>query len=191
MSDFPRELTADNIEGAISRYLTLVSQVALINASASGLDLLRELKRGTIGVGPYPDVSLFEAANRIMTDLVILYGVRWLLRSSAFAFKAYHVEYGHDNKNAFDITASAGNKKLQGEAFNVAKQFFQTKKAKMLRKLKGSKGAGSIRMLVFNDDAVRNASALAPRQGHIYIVVDLGSGDCRSLPADLRELASR
>ena len=29
-----------------------------------------------------PDVALFEAANRIMTDLVILYGVRWLLKDT-------------------------------------------------------------------------------------------------------------
>ena len=59
-----------------------------------GIELIRELKRGKTGIGPYGDVSLFESANRIMTDLVILHGVNWLLNESGLDFHEYRVEYG-------------------------------------------------------------------------------------------------
>jgi len=42
-----------------------------------GLRLFQYLKRNQVGLGPYPHVTLFEAANRIMTDMVILKGIKW------------------------------------------------------------------------------------------------------------------
>ena len=38
-----------------------------------------KLKREKIGRGPYPEVSIFETSNRIMTDLVILFGIKKIL----------------------------------------------------------------------------------------------------------------
>jgi hypothetical protein len=66
------------------------------------------LKREAVGAGRYPNVTLFEAANRIMTDVVMLNGVRWLLKDEVFPFRAYTVEYGHGNEGAHDIEASEG-----------------------------------------------------------------------------------
>jgi hypothetical protein len=57
----------------------LVETIRASVAGMSGLRLLKALKRDQVKVGPYPHVTLFEAANRIMTDMVILYGVKWIL----------------------------------------------------------------------------------------------------------------
>jgi hypothetical protein len=70
-----------------------------------------------------------------LSDLVILYGVKWLLDNNTFPFESYTVEYGNENKNGFDICATGNGKTLIGEAFNVAQSFFQTKKSTMLKKL--------------------------------------------------------
>ena len=89
---------------------------------------MTSLKREKLDHGPYRDVTLFEAANRIMSDLVILKGIRWLLDEKVFPFDAYTVEFGNENRNGFDIRAEQGGKTLVGEAFNVAPSFYPVKR---------------------------------------------------------------
>jgi len=79
-------LSRENIDQTLVEYVTSIECLGESVAALRGVRLLEALKRDIVGIGPYPAVTLFEAANRIMTDLVILYGVRWLLRNAVFPF---------------------------------------------------------------------------------------------------------
>lgn len=73
-------------------------------------------------MGPYPGVTLFEAANRIMTDLVTLHGVAWLLKNKVFPFDSYAVGFGNENDLGFNIRAGGvDGETLVGEVSNVAR----------------------------------------------------------------------
>jgi hypothetical protein len=117
-----------------------------------------------------------------MTDLVILYGVKWLLNHGAFPFDSYTVEYGHGNKQGFDITACANGRTLIGEAFNVAPSFFQIKKNSMLKKLRGPSAKADFKIVMFNQDAVAAAYVPKPRNNEFFVLVEVGTGDARTIP---------
>ncbi|MDZ4710965.1 MAG: hypothetical protein SGI89_01410 [bacterium] len=156
LADIPRELNKGNIEEAIKDYKILLQDIPLKIEESNLLDLLIKLKRSEIGKGPYAHVSIFEAANRIMTDLVILFGVKKLL-SGEFPkltmFTNFTVEFGNENKNAHDILSKAKGKKLAGEAFNVAPSFYNGKKSKTIKKLLESTQNADHLILLCNADS--------------------------------------
>lgn len=152
-----RELNILNIDKAIADYLELLKQVPVLVEADNVLSFLTKIKREKVNSGPYPHVTLFEAANRIMTDLTILYGIEELLKGTQFQelkFNSYKVEFGNENYNCFDIEANEDGKELVGEAFNVAPSFFQGKKASALKKLRKSGDKNKIILLLYNADAV-------------------------------------
>ena len=176
------KLTAQNIDAAIERYCSRIASVGETIKGKKGLELFQALKRDEIGSGPYPNVTLFEAANRIMTDLVILYGVKWLLKESELPFNSYEVEYGHNNNNDFDIMASNGNVSLIAEAFNVAPSFFPIKKAAMLKKMREGSPNATYKALLINEDALEGPYNPRPRIGEFFVFISVGSGEGRLVP---------
>lgn len=177
-----RNLTHANIDGLLEVYTAKAEAVGDSIAGLKGVALLNSLKRGSIGVGPYPKVALFEAANRIMTDLVILYGVKWLLRNTGLPFLLYTVELGHENHGQHDIVAEADGKVLVAEAFNVAQSFFPIKRASAIRKLRSSAARSDYRVIVCNHDCVAPTYAPRPRVGECFLFVDIGSGCANVVP---------
>jgi hypothetical protein len=171
------ELTARNIDNEITRYHGLIKNIAVPSVGLKGVGLFTYLKRHRVKTGPYPDVTLFEAANRIMTDLVILHGVKWLLSTNAFPFASYLVEYGNEAVNDHDIMATARGQSLVGEAFNVAPSFFQVKKRAMLQKLRASNNTADYKLIMANSDAVRRGYRPKPGLREYYLFVDIASGD--------------
>ncbi len=143
-------LSRTNVDALITEYAASTGSLGESIAKLKGLRLLEALKRDVVGTGPYPGVTLFEAANRIMSDLVILHGVRWLLNHDVFPFDSYTVEYGNENRNGFDIRAAASGSTLIGEAFNVAQSFFQNKKNAMLKKLRDPAATADFKVIMFN-----------------------------------------
>jgi hypothetical protein len=135
-----------------------------------------------VEIGPYPHVTLFEAANRIMTDLVILKGVRWLLDKRSFPFDEYLVEYGNEDSNEHDITAVQSGKRLIGEAFNVAPSFFQGKKTAMLKKLRNAGESIDFKIIMVNADAVNEDYLPKVKDREYYLFVDVESYEARLLP---------
>jgi hypothetical protein len=125
---------------------------------------------------------LFEAANRIMTDLVILYGVRWLLKHAFFRFDTYIVAYGNDNRQGFDIRATSDGLELIGEAFNVAPSFFQGKKSSMLKKLRRAIPRADFKLIMFNHDAVRSQYVPETQEGLFFVMVTVGTDEARMVP---------
>jgi hypothetical protein len=128
-----------NVDEIIRDYRESMADVGKVVREQRGRELLSALKHDAVGAGPYPNVTLFEAANRIMTDLVMLHGVRWLLKHEMFPFREYTVEYGHGNEGEHDIVATEGGKALIGEVFNVSRSLFPMKKAASLKKLRASR----------------------------------------------------
>jgi hypothetical protein len=49
-----------------------------------------------------PNVTVFDAASRIITDLVMLHGVRWLRQHRTFPFHTYTVEFDYGNEGDHD-----------------------------------------------------------------------------------------
>ena len=175
LPNIPRELTKANIDQAIENYKKLLDDIPISIKANNVLELLKVLKRSSLNSGPYPNVSIFESANRIMTDLVILFGVKKLLNGAIkdIEFEKYKVEFGNENLNDHDIVAYDSNKRLIGEAFNVAESFFQTKKAKSLKKLRESQKDNEIIILLYNSDAVKNVYNPKNKSNEYYISVDI------------------
>lgn len=171
-----RLLNIKNIEEAISNYESSIEGIGESIADLRGVSLFQCLKRDKVGLGPYPHVTMFEAANRIMTDLVILKGVHWMLRSDAFPFDEYLVEYGNEDSNDHDISAQQSGKRLIGEAFNVAPSFFQGKKTAMRKKLRANNGNPDFRVILANSDAIKESYAPKVLEKEYFIFVNIKSG---------------
>ena len=176
------ELNAENIDSEIRAYVKQVESLRILSLHGSNLEILRRLKREPLQSGPYPGVSLFEAANRIFSDLVILYGVRHLLSMCSIGsihipFKSYRVLLGVKGGN--DISASYNGRRLIGEAFNVSPSFFPQKKSKMVKKLREDEKA-DYRIIMFNDDAVKKPQDYIEKSsenGMIYLPVNIYDSD--------------
>jgi hypothetical protein len=175
-------ISRTNVDQIIAEYTESVENLGASIADLRGLRLFKALKRDPVGAGRYPGVTLFEAANRIMSDLVILHGVKWLLNHHVFPFDGYTVEYGNEDKNGFDIRAAANGKTLIGEAFNVAQSFFQTKKNAMLKKLRDPAATADFKIIMFNDDAVQPNYVPKPQDKEFYVVVNIDAGAVKVVP---------
>lgn len=175
-----RVLTADNIEREIANFAATLNGLGTGITGLDGIPLLDAIKRTPLQAGPYPGVTLFEAANRIMTDLVLLYGVRFLLNQKELPYNSYTVEFGNEDNNGFDVTAHDGARWLAGEAFNVAPSFFQLKKSRMVAKLSTAREEDATdTILLFNHDAVD--SSYRPFAGTLdrQLAVDVATGEAR------------
>jgi hypothetical protein len=173
--ELPRSINKRNINEVISAYKEMLGEIPLTITATTAFQLLKKLKRDEIGKGPYPDVSIFESSNRIMSDLVILFGTAKLLNGSVkeLDFDEYRVEFGNESSNEYDITAIKNGKKLKGEAFNVAPSFFQGKKTKMLNKLRRNAKPNDILLIMFNADAVDSGYTPKRRNNEYYLPVEI------------------
>lgn len=170
-------LNKNCIDGEIGHYLAKLSEVKEpVRREANTQDsyrLLKFVKRRPLGVGPYPDVSLFENGNRIFSDLVILFGVKRLLYElgSQFPFTEYHAALG--TEQGMDVEAHEKSASLAGEAFSVARTFFPTKKRSALKSVLDYDA--EYKLLLFNSDAVVNPIDwdLKKEQGVCYLTIDV------------------
>jgi hypothetical protein len=174
-----RTLNLQNIDSELRNYMSSIGTVGHMVHGLKGVELFRYLKREKVKSGPYPHVTLFEAANRIMTDLVILKGIKWLLDTRPFPFDEYVVEYGNENNNVHDISANKKGFCLYGEAFNVAPSFFQVKKSSALKKLRSSHIQSDYKLIIANSDAINNSYSPKVQEGEFYVFVDVESGESK------------
>ncbi|GAH53157.1 unnamed protein product, partial [marine sediment metagenome] len=75
-----------------------------------------------------------------------------------------------------DLTAISGNRRLVGEAFNVALSLFQAKKSSTIKKLQSDKKA-DYRLIIFNADAVASPDNYLEKSemSMLYLPVDIWS----------------
>jgi len=171
-------LDSKNIDREISQYLEAVNQIELPTPQEDVLAFIDSLKRKSLDSGPHPGVSLFEASNRIMSDLIVLFGVRQLLTQGAVGhirlpFREYEVRLGV--KGGWDLEAAAEGQRLIGEAFSVAQSLFQQKKRSMQNKLLQSVKRADYRLIIFNADAVKSPDYYKEEseQDMLYLPVDV------------------
>ena len=190
MYELPKKLNSKNIESVIAKYNVFLENLPVKVEEANSYKLYKLLKREKKSYPPYLSISFFEAANRIMTDLVIIHGVKKLLETKIFCgiettFSEFLIEYGNesttndDGEVGHDIYAVSLDEKyiLKGEAFNVAKDFFQAKKSKMLKKLRESTKDKDkeILILLYNSDAVNPTYQNKKVEKEEHFVINLDS----------------
>ncbi|MSQ13882.1 MAG: hypothetical protein EXR47_07130 [Dehalococcoidia bacterium] len=169
-----KQLTSKNIEFELAQYRQQMRSIQLFANDGNILRYLWDLKHRPLGSGPYLKVSLFETANRVFSDLVILLGIRQLLCDRhvggiALPFECYDAALG--TTHGLDITAEQGTKKLVGEAFHVAQSFFPTKMGSVREKLETSRA--DFKLVLFNSDAPKKLIKPGRQDnGLIYVPVE-------------------
>lgn len=122
------------------------------NTTDSIIFLKRKISETPKTIGIYKNITVFEAANRIATDLVIINGILQLLNSELKDIKQktkFSIRLGNkhiDGKGDFTI----GDK--EGEAFNVANSFFRTKYYKTTSKWE--KSESNLSYIFVNQEAI-------------------------------------
>ena len=108
-------------------------------AEGRSIDMIKYFKRTVANeihqIGPYSGISVFEAANRIASDLVIINGVLQLLKDGKEPVDAV-ITVRLGNKHVKDRGDFTINNK-EGEAFNVAASFYSGKLSYTNRKWLG------------------------------------------------------
>ena len=175
MSQIAQSLSADNIDQMIERHTDSIRALAVPIAQLAGLSLGSSLKRTPARIGPYPRLSLFEAAHRIMSDLVMLHGVKWLLKSGLFPFDAYRVE--RDRRGGLDVLANnESGAHLVGGALNVSRSSFQKRKRAVLDTLGDKRCDADFRVLMVNHDAIGRDAIRALPSRHWLLAIDVQDG---------------
>lgn len=119
--------------------------------------LLQVLKRDSFTIGPYINITIFEAANRIASDLTLLEGVLQLFKNKSITGSAIvKLRLGTmQEKGKGDFSVFDSGNELQGEAFDVAPSFFKIKLYKTLKKWNDDK---TFKYVVFNSDCLDDSS---------------------------------
>ena len=127
--------------------------------SGTYFEMIHYLKRKDINnpqkIGPYQNITIFEAANRIASDLVIINGIIQLVQNNPSLKNAsFTVRLGilHE-KGKGDFTIHFGDKDFEGEAFNVAPSFLNVKLRNTISKWNKDENVGKLKYILVNDEA--------------------------------------
>lgn len=125
------------------------------------IGLIKHLKRDLFKIGPWENITTFEAANRIASDLVLLKGLEELIENDFKARFNIRVKVflgnSHDKTNPGDFIIYDGNNVWRGEAFNVAPSFYKEKLRKTRRAWENrpNKKNDKFRYILINNDVVK------------------------------------
>ncbi|WP_353161978.1 hypothetical protein [Myroides odoratus] len=120
------------------------------------IDSIKFLKRKNSAnitiIGPYKNITVFEAANRIASDLVIINGLLELIETKSEYQKAtFTLRLGITNHRGHgDFTISLDNQDYEEEAFNVAPSFLKAKLRNTINKWKDS---SKLMHILINEDS--------------------------------------
>ena len=104
-----------------------------IKATKDIFQLIQNIKRSPEKIGPYQHMSVFEALNRIGSDLVLLSGAENLFKCEVQPQKIL-LRMGNTQGFDFEVIYE-GNKIVYGEAFNAASSFCKNKMRQAIHKL--------------------------------------------------------
>jgi hypothetical protein len=138
---FEKPLSKKAFEEAKSAYLTLIEKNNYsMKATTSIYELIKNVKRSPATIGPYKDISVFEALNRIGSDLVLLEGAEKLFNGEIESIKPKSIELRMGNKHGFDFTVTLDDdSEILGEAFNAAESFCKHKYRQAIDKFANEK----------------------------------------------------
>ena len=99
------------------------------------LEIINTIKRTPDVIGPYKDLTPFEALNRIGSDLVLLAGAEGLFQQKVSTIKPKKIHLMMGNKAGFDLEIHTAEEIIYGEAFNAAESFWKAKMRSSIHKL--------------------------------------------------------
>ncbi|MFI8379504.1 hypothetical protein [Leeuwenhoekiella sp. NPDC079379] len=99
------------------------------------IELIETIKRTLSQIGPYKDLTPFEALNRIGSDLVLLAGAEKIFNNEIPSIKPKTILLNMGNKAGYDVIIETDKGKVYGEAFNAAKSFCKVKMRESINKL--------------------------------------------------------
>ena len=155
IKSIPTLITKADVDSFTRKYHEDLRNIPLHFSESNLLDFLNKLKRKKMSCGRYPNVSLFEAANRIMSDLVILGGLKMLFNNQIPylpTLEQYNVDFGHSNTQKHDIIGRDENFYFAAEAFNVSESFYNGKKSYTVRKFRNAEPKPSHSVIFCNAD---------------------------------------
>lgn len=134
---FNKALSYKEFEKAKADYLELLDiNKYAIKESETIYELIDNIKRSPEKIGPYQHISIFEALNRIGTDLVLLSGATKLFKEEIHEIKPKSIQLRMGTNKGFDIEVKVEkNKIIYGEAFNAAESFCKIKMRQAIHKL--------------------------------------------------------
>ncbi len=172
-----KQLTIENVGAQTDEYVGKVMRWSVPQLPRDPVPFFLALKRDRVSDGPYPGVSVFELANRVMSDLVVLFAARRLLveRPPRFGERIVRIEAALGTAQGHDLIAffESGDR-LVGECFNVSPSFFNAKHGMARRALRKA-GEYRHKLIAFNSDAVRDpGSYINPQESEFaYLLIDV------------------
>jgi hypothetical protein len=150
------KLNINNIDKTIELYINSMREMDTCISAETVFELLRKIKRQPVTKGPYSGfgIALLEATNRMLNDLVILYGVKDLLRGryKEINFPEYVVNYGDNNvQDSYDIVAEYEDKKLVGIAFSTLQNILKHRRWKSRNRLIKNFDNDVFKIIMFDD----------------------------------------
>lgn len=134
---FCKPLNFEEFKLAKSKYFESIDSNTFSLPSSNNLrQMITSLKRDSVAIGPYKNLSVFEILNRIGSDLVLLSGAEKLFNNSISTITPDTVELCMGNIAGYDIVINTiEGEVINGEAFNVAKSFCKVKLRSTIKKL--------------------------------------------------------
>lgn len=134
--DFLEGLTNSKFNDAKASYIKkIIENKPHFNNTNSIFELIDQVKRNPTNIGPYEDISVFEALNRIGSDLVLLRGAEKLFNEGLDKKIPTEILLRMGNTKGFDFEVYFGKTIIYGEAFNAAESFCKDKMRQAIHKL--------------------------------------------------------
>lgn len=135
--EFNEALSQEKFEKAKSAYLKSLEDNSYSIKNASNIyELINNIKRTPEKVGPYQNISVFEALNRIGSDLVLISGAEKLFKGDLKGIKPQSIQLKMGTTHGFDFEVTLEDGKVvYGEAFNAAESFCKHKMRQAIHKL--------------------------------------------------------
>jgi hypothetical protein len=155
---FSKVLNKKDFLAAKDLYLKSLEQNPYSMPEAENIyQLLNNVKRNPAVIGPYKDLTVFEALNRIGSDLVLLSGAQQLFDGKVKEIKPDRILLRMGNTGGFDFEVFLKSGEIiYGEAFNAAPSFCKSKMRQAIKKLMENVDSKSNKALVFANSDVKN-----------------------------------
>jgi hypothetical protein len=127
--DFKNPLSRDDFNKAKEKYFEYLEHYKPeIKSARTIFDLIENVKRSPVVIGPYQKISVFEALNRIGSDLVLLDGTEKLFTEGLEKNIPSKVLLRMSTIKGYDFEVHFEDKRIiYGEAFNASLSFCNTK----------------------------------------------------------------
>jgi hypothetical protein len=163
--DLRNPLTHTEFKTARKRYLKYLEDKKPKEINGSTIfELIENVKRSPVEIGPYQKISVFEALNRIGSDLVLLDGAEKLFTNGIEEKKPIKILLRMSTIRGYDFEAHFENKKvIYGEAFNASPSFCNEKMRQAIKKLIDDKEKTGI---VFVNEEVKDKIEKYLKENH-------------------------